>query len=188
MRGWRGILLVAAAFAVALPLGLQIRSRNLSSAGQPVETASASSIDIDALIDRFVDWHARPLPPEITNASDIPTFEPYVGVPVRPPAFAPFGARLLGGRILPVQEQRVAAMLQYRLQTGDRISVYVYDSRHMNAKPSRLHARVIDSEPVYLGQVGGYSVAAVQRKGIGYAIASDLDDDRNVELALAAVP
>jgi anti-sigma factor RsiW len=184
--GWRSLLLVAAAFAVALPIGVQLRARNLLGPRQPVETASAASMDIDALIDRFVDWHAHPLPPEITSASDFPAFEPYVGVPVRPLTFTVVNAQLLGGRILPFPEQRVAAMLQYRTQRGDRISVYVYDPRRMKTTPSRLQPRVMNSEPVYVGHVGGYSVASGQRKGIGYAVASDLDDDENAALALAA--
>jgi anti-sigma factor RsiW len=140
------------------------------------------------LIDKFVDWHAHALPPEITSANDIPTFEPFVGVPVRPPKFTVVGAQLVGGRMLPVpaSEQRVAAMLQYRTQGGDRISVYVYDPRRVNAAPSRLHARVMNSESVYVGHVNGYAVAAGQRRGIGYAVASNLDDDENATLALAA--
>jgi anti-sigma factor RsiW len=186
--GWRSLLLVAAAFAVALPIGMQVRNRNLSSPRQPVETASAASVDIDALIDRFVDWHAHPLPPEITSANDITSFEPFVGVPVRPPTFTVVSAQLVGGRILPVPfpEQRVAAMLQYKTPTGNRISVYVYDPRRITTTPSRLQSRVMNSEAVYVGHLGGYAVAAGQRRGIGYAVASDLDDDANAALALAA--
>ncbi len=115
-------------------------------------------------------------------------FEPYVGVPVHPPALALFGARLLGGRILPVTEQRVTAMLQYTIDGGHRVSVYVFDPRRIESKPSRLHTRVIGSEPVYIANVRGWSVAAVEtpHKGVGYAIASDLGDEENAELALAA--
>jgi len=184
--GWRSVLLVAAAFAVALPIGMQLRNRNLSSAPQPVDTASAASIDIDALIDKFVDWHAHPLPSEITSPNDIVGFEPYVGVPVRPPKFTVVSAQLQGGRMLPVpvSEHRVAAMLQYKTPNGNRISVYVYDPRHVKATPSRLRPREMNSERMYVGDVGGYSVAAGQRRGIGYAVASDLDDDENAQLAL----
>jgi anti-sigma factor RsiW len=185
--GWRNLLLVAAAFAVALPIGMLLRHRNLPLPGQPVETAAAASIDVDALIDKFVDWHAHALPPEITGATDFAAFDPYVGVPVRPPKFTVVGAQLSGGRMLPVpaSEQRVAAMLQYRTPTGNRISVYVYDPRRVNAAPSQLQSRVMNSEPVYVGHLRGYAVAAGQRRGIGYAVASDLDDDENATLALA---
>jgi anti-sigma factor RsiW len=185
--GWRNLLLVAATFAVAVPIGVQLRNRNLSSARPPVETASAATVDIDTLIDRFVDWHAHPLPPEITSTGDFPAFEPYVGVPVRPPTFTVVSAQLLGARILPFQEQRATAMLQYKTQTGNhRISVYVYDPRRIKTTQSRLRSQVMNSEPVYVGHVGGYAVAAGQRKGIGYAVASDLEDNENAELVMAA--
>jgi anti-sigma factor RsiW len=105
---------------------------------------------------------------------------------VHPPALSTFGARLLGGRILPVQEQRATAMLQYTLAGGHRISIYVYDPRRIATSPSRLHAKVIGNKPVYVGDVRGWSVAAAERPGIGYAIASDLGDDESAELALAA--
>jgi len=39
---------------------------------------------------------------------------------------------------------------------------------------------------VYMGRVRGYSVAASERNGIGYAMASDLDDDENARLVLMA--
>jgi anti-sigma factor RsiW len=184
--GWRNLLLVAATFAVAVPIGMQLRNHNQSIAQSTFQTASAASVDIDTLIDKFVDWHAHPLPPEITGTGDFPAFEPYVGVPVRPPTFTVISAQLLGARILPFQEQRATAMLQYRTQNGNRISVYVYDPRRIKTTQSRLQSRVMNSEPVYVGHVNGYGVAAGQRKGIGYAVASDLDDDENAALMLAA--
>jgi anti-sigma factor RsiW len=187
--GWRSAFLVAAAFAVAVPVGLYARNHNLSILQQPVHSAAAS-IDLDALMEKFVDWHAHALPPETTSTNNFTAFEPYVGVPVRPPTFTTVSARLVGGRMLPVPspapEQRVTAMLQYTTPHGNRISVYVYDPRRVRTSPSRLEERVLDSEPLYVGHVGGYAVAAGQRRGIGYAVASDLDDDANAALAAAA--
>ena len=43
-----------------------------------------------------------------------------------------------------------------------------------------------DADPVYIGHVRGWSIAAAERRGVGVAIASDLDDDESAELALAA--
>jgi anti-sigma factor RsiW len=183
---WAGWMVAAAAAGMAVA-GVHGRSsHDPQSVAQPAETTKAS-VGLDQMIDQFVDWHARPLPPEITNASDLPKFEPYVGVPVRPPALSTFGARLLGGRILPMQEQRATAMLQYTLAGGHRISIYVYDARRVSTSPSRLHQKVIGSRPVYVGDVRGWSVAAAERPGVGYAIASDLGDDESAELALAAI-
>jgi anti-sigma factor RsiW len=36
--------------------------------------------------------------------------------------------------------------------------------------------------PVYVGRVRGFSVAAAEESGIGYAVASDLDDDKTAQL------
>jgi anti-sigma factor RsiW len=182
--GW----LVAAAAAAAAVIGVRGRGGQDETTARPVEASTHASVGLDSMIDQFVDWHAHPLPPEITNPNDLPGFEPYVGRPVHPPTLATFGAHLLGGRILPVQDEHVAAMLQYTLGSGHRISVYVYDPRRVSTTPSRLQARVIGSEPVYVGHIRGWSVAAAERSGTGIAVASDLDDDESAELALAASP
>jgi hypothetical protein len=79
-------------------------------------------------------------------------------------------------------------MLQYTLDGGHRISIYVFDPRRIATNPSRLHARVIGSDPVYVGQVRGWSIAAHEQHGVGYAVASDLDEQASAELALAAAP
>jgi anti-sigma factor RsiW len=181
---WSGGL-VAVAAAAAFVFWVQARGRYGAESPQPSDTTEHMSVGLDTIIDQFVDWHARPLPPEITNPNDLPGFEPYVGVPVHPPAFSPFGARLLGGRIHSVHDER-AAMLQYTMDSNHRISVYVYDPRRIVTSQSRLHAKVIGSEPVYVGQVRGWSIAAHEQRGVGYAVASDLDDESNAVLALAA--
>lgn len=184
-----GGFLVAAAAAAAAIVGIRNPIKTESKASVTPMPAATASVGLDQMIDQFIDWHARPLPPEITNPKDLPGFEPYVGVPVHPsPALAVFGARLLGGRILPVPEQRVTAMLQYTIDGGHRVSVYVFDPRRIATNPSRLHTKVIGSDAVYTGQVRGWSIAAAERRGVGYAIASDLDDEANAELALAAAP
>jgi len=185
---WRAVgLAVAATIAAVAGLDRQ-NHRGAEETKRPVQTNASAAVGIDALIDQFVDWHARPLPPEITNVNDLPGFEPYVGVPVRPRGLSTFGAKLLGGRILPVQEQNCAAMLQYTLDGSHRVSIYVFDPRRVGARPSRLQTKVIGSVPVYVGQIRGWSIAAAERSGVGYAIASDLGDDASAELALAAAP
>jgi anti-sigma factor RsiW len=184
---WRAVGLAVAA-TVAAVVGLERQNVPAADGSTRPVQAHAAPVGLDALIDQFVDWHARPLPPEITNANDLPGFEPYVGVPVRAAKLDPFGAKLLGGRILPVKEQNCAAMLQYTLDGSHRVSIYVFDPRVVGTRPSRLHPKVIGSTPVYVGQIKGWSIAAAERKGVGYAIASDLGDDASAELALAAAP
>ena len=185
---WRAVGLAVAA-TVAAVVGLQKQSHQQpGNLAQPAPASTTASVGLDALIDQFVDWHARPLPPEITNANDLPGFEPYVGVPVRPRGLSTFGATLLGGRILPVRDQNCAAMLQYKLDGSHRVSIYVFDPRRVETRPSRLQPKVIGSVPVYVGQIRGWSIAAAERSGVGYAIASDLGDEASAELALAAAP
>lgn len=185
---WRAVGLAVAA-TVAAVVGLERQNHQAAGEGpRPTQASATNSIALDALIDQFVDWHARPLPPEITNANDLPGFDPYVGVPVRPAPLSTFGAKLLGGRILPVKEQNCAAMLQYTLDGSHRVSIYVFDPRVVGTRPSKLHPKVIGSVPVYVGQIKGWSIAAAERSGVGYAIASDLGDDASAELALAAAP
>lgn len=186
---WRAVgLAVAATIAAVVGLERQSHQEQADGSPGPVQTKVSASVGLDAMIDQFVDWHARPLPPEITNVNDLPRFEPYVGVPVQPRALALFGAKLLGGRILPVKEHSCAAMLQYTLDGSHRISMYVFDPRALSTHPSKLHAKVIGKVPVYVGQIKGWSIAAAERSGVGYAIASDLGDDASAELALAAAP
>jgi hypothetical protein len=177
------------AATIAAVVGLERQNRQDAEGTERAVHANASSaVGLDAIIDQFVDWHARPLPPEITNANDLLGFEPYVGVPVQPRALATFGAKLLGGRILPVRAQNCAAMLQYTVDGSHRVSIYVFDPRVVGIHPSKLHPKVIGSVPVYVGQIRGWSIAAAERRGVGYAIASDLGDDASAELALAAAP
>jgi anti-sigma factor RsiW len=187
---WGGWLVAAAAAAAAVfGLGNRKSQEADDSSQRPLE-ATRASVGFDSMIDKFVDFHASPLPPEVTNPNDLPGFEPYVGVPVHPPALSPFGARWLGGRMLPVGEVRNAAMLQYTLPSGHRVSVYVYDPRRISSGASHLQRRMVSGapDPVYVGHVRGWSVAAHEGRGVGYALASDLDDDENAELALATAP
>lgn len=185
----RNSLVFAAAAAVAAILGAkQLHDPNTDDARLPTRGTAQASVGLDAMLDQFADWHARPLVPETSNLSDLPRFEPYVGVPVHAPALSPFGARFLGCRILPVTDERVTAMLQYTMAEGHRISIYVYDPHRIRVSPSRLRRTTIGSDPVYIGQVHGWSIAAAEKRGIGYAIASDLNDEESAELVLAAAP
>jgi anti-sigma factor RsiW len=190
LPAWGGWLVAAAAAAAAV-FGISGRkNQEVESASQARDTVTHASVGLDAMIDKFVDWHASPLPPEVTNPNDLPQFEPYVGVPVHPPALSPFGARWLGGRMLPMGEVRNTAMLQYKLPSGHRVSIYVYDPSRISTGASRLQRRMVNGarDPVYVGHVRGWSVAAHEGRGAGYVLASDLDDDESAELALATSP
>lgn len=129
----------------------------------------------------LVAQHSHPLPPERTEPGEVRALERYVGVPVKLPFKSSAKARLVGGRIMPLQSER-AAMLQYEVERGgspQRVSVFIYD-------PSRIH---LDGENLNavgasrVGRANGYSVAVTQHDGVGYALASDLDPEITAELA-----
>jgi hypothetical protein len=53
-------------------------------------------------------------------------------------------------------------------------------------RSTALQQRLVRERPVYVGKRGGYSIAAAERSGIGYALATDLDDVASANLVLAA--
>lgn len=197
MLPWHVALPLASAAAIPLVLGIagawsdstpRAWSAKSESSSRPV-AQSASVVDLDRMLDQFVDWHARPLPPEVTKETELVKFEPYVGVPMRAPELAPFGGKLVGGRMLMAgATPQTTAMLYYTLPSGHRVSVYVYDPSRVPARPTRLRPRTLGRDEVWVGKVRGYSVAAPMRHDVGYAIATDLDEEQTTQLAVAAAP
>lgn len=183
----------AAAFAVASksplpdpnaapPLG---QASIYNTAG--VASVAAGSMGLDGILDDLVSLHAQPLPPEVTQQDEVRRFDPFVGVPVEPPKLQPFGAKWVGGRVLPIRDSR-AAMLQYAMGGGHRVTVYVYDPRRVRQESRTLQARTVRNASVLVGSVRGYNVAATERQGVGYALATDLGDAESAELVAAAFP
>lgn len=154
---------------------------------QSSRSSETRSVGLEDLIDDLVALHKHPLPPETTNPDELPRFEPLVGVPVRRPAtFQLPGSRFNGARIHALRERR-AALLQYTVSGDHRVTMYVFDPRTVPmVRAQALKARVIQERPVYVGTRGGYSIAAMERSGIGYALATDLDDNESANLVLAA--
>ena len=141
----------------------------------------------DDLLAEFVDEHRHPLPPEAHNAGEVRGLEQYVGVPVSPANFERAGAHLVGGRIFTLLPSQRAAMIQYVVGSGNgerRVSVLVYDAQKIPAVGiANLAPRAIGTAEVRVGREKGYSVAATQRAGVGYLIASDLDPDQSAQFA-----
>jgi hypothetical protein len=160
-------------------------------------TAAASAIALGALLrpprdpteslfDELVALHARPLPPETTDPNDLPSFDPVVGVPVREPALRPARADFKGARLHAMREKR-AALLHYTLPSNHRVTMYMFDPRAFPVTNApALRQRLIQERPVYVGRINGYSVAAAERGGVGYALATDLDADESAQLVLDA--
>jgi mycothiol system anti-sigma-R factor len=180
---------IAACFALVFSVKERSSATRVATAGAqtaaPSSYAAASMMGIDGILDDLVTQHATPLPPEVTQADDLRAFDPFIGVPVEAPKLQPFGAKWVGGRMLPVRDQR-AAMLQYQMAGGHRVTVYVYDPRRVKPESRSLRELVVRNSPVLVGNVRGYNVAAAERKGVGYALATDLDEPESAELVAAA--
>lgn len=187
---WKYAAALAAAAGVVLTVGAT-RNRDASTSADVARRGATematTMVGFDSLIDDLVALHAHPLPPETTNPDELQRFDPLVGVPVRKPVFQPFGASFNGARVHAMRDRR-AALLQYTVQGNHRVTVYVFDPRAMPMHATRLRPRVVRERPVFVGNLRGYSVAAAEtRNGVGYALASDLDDDQSAQLVLAAV-
>jgi anti-sigma factor RsiW len=136
-------------------------------------------VSVEQLLDELVDYHAAPPAPQITEASLVPDLEPEVGVPVHLPELAQYGARWEGGSVVPVRNQR-AAVFRYRLSEHP-VTIYVYNSGRVPLRGA-LEPRVVRDTAVHVGERRGYSIAALEQRGVGYAVATDLDGNESAEL------
>lgn len=181
---WRTVVPLATAAAFALAWGAMSR-------GPIARTTATDTVRAglgDDFLSELVAEHSRPLPPERTDPNKVDELGQYVGVPVHASAFHRPNARFVGGRLLPVRQER-AAMLQYEIQQGGetrRVSVFVFDPRRIHIGGDDLTPRPVGSSEVRVGRANGYSVAVTQHEGVGYALATDMDEQRTAELALAA--
>jgi anti-sigma factor RsiW len=178
MLSWSTIVPLATAAAVAFVFTASKEPRRANS---PAATTAAASteINVEQLLDELVDRHIEPSTPAVVEPTELDRFDPEVGVPVRLPSLQQYGARWVGGRVVPVRNHR-AASLRYQV-AGHRMTLYVYNSERFPLK-NRLQARVVKNEPVYVGWKRGYSIAATDRHGVGYAVASDLGDQESAEI------
>ncbi|EYF06465.1 Hypothetical protein CAP_1995 [Chondromyces apiculatus DSM 436] len=156
---------------------------------EPVQQGTLAAATMESLLDDLVAQHAQPLPPETTNPEDLPRFDPFVGVPVRRPQFQAqaFPVDFKGARVHTMRERR-AALLQYTVRGGHRVTVYLFNSQAVPVqKAPILRPRMVRERPVYVGHISGYSVVAAERSGVGYALATDLSDEESTQLVLAAM-
>ena len=77
-----------------------------------------------------------------------------------------------------------AAYLVYQIN-GDKVSVFMFDANDLPIETRR--KAVIGNREVYFDQEHGYNVALFRDRGVGYAIASDLDQDQMMKLVSSAV-
>ncbi|MBX3125189.1 MAG: zf-HC2 domain-containing protein [Polyangiaceae bacterium] len=186
---------VALAFAAARPkpdtMGAVAGAARASLMGHSPSSSSMQSnaasvtATVEQLIDELVTHHQQGSHPNVTEAALLEQLEPEVGVPVRLPSL--YGARWEGASVLPVKAMRNqrAASLRYSVG-GHRVTLYVYNSANVPLRAT-LEPRVVYNTPVYVGERRGYSIAAVERRGVGYAVATDLNDSESAELVVASL-
>ncbi|XXX75292.1 zf-HC2 domain-containing protein [Sorangium sp. So ce134] len=191
MRKGYAVALAAAAgvaFMVSVTRERPAAPTDTAKANAKVDAELARAESVEVLLDDLVTQHAQPLPPETTNPEDLPRFDPFVGVPVRRPEFQSMPVNFMGARVHTMRDRR-AALLQYIVKGNHRVTVYLFNSRAVPVQKAQpiLKPRVVRERPVYVGKINGYSVAAAEHSGVGYALASDLGDDLSTQLVLAAM-
>jgi anti-sigma factor RsiW len=187
MLPWRSIVPLAAAAAVALLWAASLNNAE-PVAGSPGQNSltTSSAMTGEQLLDELVNHHANPPTPEVVEEALVRRFEPRVGVPVRAPSLRQFGAQWEGGSVVAIAPQRpYAASLRYNLG-GHRVTVYVYDATRIPLCVT-LEPTVVQNVPVYVGIRRGYSIAAAERHGVGYALASDLEEKRSAQLVATSL-
>lgn len=187
LRQWvprTGALALSSAAAVVL----WIRTHDVAEPTTDVtgSSAQAAVLEPEELLDKLLDVHSAPPEPEVTQPELMPQLERFVGVqlPLPVPSLAKYGAFWQGGSVVRVRGDRPAAYLRYRTVDDHKVTVYVFN-------PSRLplHAglepRMYREQPVYEGFRRGYTIVAQLRRGVGYAVATDLDEPLSAELLQA---
>jgi anti-sigma factor (TIGR02949 family) len=107
-----------------------------------------------------------------------------VDFPVRVPQLCKQAAcTLRGGRLASIGDKQ-AAYLVYDVN-GDKVSVFIFDANDLPIESRR--KTVIGNREVYFDQEHGYNVALFRDRGVGYAIASELDQDQMMKLVSSAV-
>jgi anti-sigma factor (TIGR02949 family) len=181
MLSWSSILPLAAAAAIALFWSKNANDHRAPAPPNKDATASVTGepINVEQLLDDIIERHIDRSTPAVTEPTLLDRMEPEVGVPVHAPSLAHYGARWEGGSVVPIRNQR-AASLRYRLD-GHRMTLYVFNSERFPLN-TRLKKRVVRDEPVYVGWKRGYAIAAKERRGVGYAITTDLGEDEGAEI------
>ena len=180
----------AVAVAAAMLLWLQLddakKDDELASSDAHVadDSPAPHMLGPQELLDLFIDYHTAPPAPEVTEPKLVPELERDVGVRVPLPSLAAYGAEWQGGSLMRVPRTKPAAYLRYRTRDAHSVTLYVYNPARIPLHAS-LKPRMFREEPVYERSWRGYSIAAQLRQGVGYAVATDLDEARSAELVNA---
>lgn len=150
-----------------------------------VATFMVSRVQWSPVAADVVAKHQRQLPIEVSGAPEQVKkwYSGKVDFPVRVPQFRDVQAALRGGRLASIGDKQ-AAYLVYDVH-GDKVSVFIFDASELPIEARR--KAVVGNREVYFDQEHGYNVALFRDRGVGYAIASDLDQDQMMKLVSSAV-
>jgi anti-sigma factor (TIGR02949 family) len=182
MLSWGNIAPLAAAAAFALIWkAMPHESAKISPTPTPsgIQAASVEPFNVEKLLDDIVERHLDRSAPTVTERALLEGMEPEVGVPVHAPNLLQYGARWEGGSVVPLRNER-AASLRYRV-AGHRVTVYVFNSEKLPFN-ARFTKRLVRNEPVYVTWKRGVSIAATDRRGVAYAVATDLSEEEGAEI------
>jgi anti-sigma factor (TIGR02949 family) len=191
MLSWSNIAPLAAAAAFALFWKAQPGAKVEPPDPDGTKNASMTQpFNMEQLLEDIVEQHFDRSAPAVTEASLVEKqIQPDVGVPVHAPNLLQYGARWEGGSVVPLRmegtqvarsEPLKAASLRYRV-AGQRMTLYVFNSERLPFS-SRFTKRVVRNEPVYVTVKRGVSIAAMDRRGVGYAVATELSEDEGAEI------
>jgi anti-sigma factor RsiW len=185
LRQWvprAGALAVSSAAAVVL----WMRSNDVVEPTTDVtgSSAQAAALEPEELLDRLLDFHSSPPEPQVTQPELVPQLERFVGVQLPVPSLAKYGAFWQGGSVVRVRGDRPAAYLRYRTADDHKVTVYVFNPARIPLHAG-LEPRMYREQPVYEGYRRGYTIVAQLRRGVGYAVATDLAEPISAELVQA---
>jgi negative regulator of sigma E activity len=186
---WRSTFFLAAAAVVTFVwVGTHRQpTPRLEANNTPAPTLANEQTDgLEEVLDKLIDYHSTTPSEQVTEPELVPQLERDVGVRVQLPVFsgtpyneAQWQPHWHSATVVPVRNQR-AAYLRYTI-SGHRVTVYVYNAVRVPLR-NELEPRVVHDQPVYVGERRGYSIAAREQKGLGYAVATDLDGRESAEL------
>ena len=163
-----------------------VRAMPAAAAVGLVATFMISKVQWSPIAADLVAKHAHSTPLEVSGGPDQVRkwYADKVDFPVHPPALCHQAACSLRGARLSSVGDKPAAYLVYDVN-GDKVSVFIFDANDLPIETRR--KTVIGNREVYFDQEHGYNVALFRDRGVGYAIASDLDQDQMVKLVSSAV-
>jgi len=161
-----------------------VSAEQLGGEGSPAQVTASAALGPQELLDLFIDYHTAPPAPAVTEPRLVPELERDVGVRVPLPSLVAYGAEWQGGNLVRVPRTQPAAYLRYRTRDAHSVTVYVYNASRIPLHAS-LKPRMFRGGAVYERNWRGYSVAAQLNHGVGYAVATDLDEARSAELVRA---